>query len=56
MVSLDEGKAYVEGTPHVILKVPNIKKVYGVEACVYPHPINKLSITLVSAARTHQPS
>ena len=28
---------------------PDIKKVYGAEACVYPHPVNSLPTTLITA-------
>ncbi|MDH4067403.1 MAG: hypothetical protein OEU97_00525 [Dehalococcoidia bacterium] len=50
------GKVYAERTPLVILKAPNIKKAYEVEVCVYPHPINRLPTTLITAGQTHQPS
>jgi len=53
MVMLNGGQVYVEGTPPDILTAPNIKKVYGAEVCVYPHPINKLPITLITAGGNH---
>jgi ABC-type multidrug transport system ATPase subunit len=49
MVMLNGGKVHAEGTPLDILTAPNIKKVYGAEVCVYPHPINKLPTTLITA-------
>jgi len=49
MVMLNGGKVYAEGTPLDILTAPNIKKVYGAEVYVYPHPINKLPTTLITA-------
>jgi len=55
MVMLNGGKVYAEGTPLDILTAPNIKKVYGAEVCVYPHPINKLPTTLVTAGGNHGP-
>jgi iron complex transport system ATP-binding protein len=56
MVMLNGGKVYAEGTPVDILTAPNIKKVYGAEVCVYPHPINKLPTTLITAGGVHGPS
>ena len=53
MVMLNGGKVYAEGTPPDILTAPNIKKVYGAEVCVYPHPINKLPTTLITACPPH---
>ncbi len=56
MVMLNGGKVYAEGTPLDILTARNIKKVYGAEVCVYPHPINKLPTTLITAGGNHEPS
>jgi iron complex transport system ATP-binding protein len=53
MVMLNGGKVYAEGTPLDILTAPNIKKVYGAEVFVYPHPINKLPTTLITACPPH---
>ena len=59
MVMLNGGKIYAEGTPNDILTAQNIKEVYGAEVHVYPHPINKLPTTLITASehkggkRTH---
>jgi iron complex transport system ATP-binding protein len=52
MVMLNGGKVYVEGTPLDILTAENIKKVYGASVCVYPHPINKLPTTIVTAGES----
>jgi len=49
MVMLNGGKVYAEGTPLDILTATNIKRVYGAEVCVYPHPVNKLPTTLITA-------
>ncbi len=54
LVMLNGGKVHAEGTPARILTAPNIKKVYGAEVCVYPHPINKLPTTLVTGRRDHE--
>jgi len=53
MVMLNGGKVYAKGTPLDILTAPNIKMVYGAEVCVYPHPINKLPTTLITAGGSH---
>ncbi len=55
MVMLNSGRVYAEGTPSDILTAENIKTVYGAEVCVFPHPINKLPTTLITAARNHEP-
>jgi len=56
MIMLNGGEVYAEGTPPDLLTVPNIKKVYGAEVCVYPHPVNKLPTTLITAGGSHEPS
>ena len=56
MVMLNGGKVHAEGTPLDILTAPNIKKVYGADVCVYPHPINRLPTTLITRGRNHEPS
>ncbi len=55
MVMLNGGRVHAEGTPVDILTAPNIKRVYGAEVCVYPHPINKLPTTLITAGGNHEP-
>jgi ABC-type hemin transport system ATPase subunit len=47
---------HAEGTPVDILTAPNIKDVYGADVCVYPHPVNKLPTTLITASGNHEPS
>jgi iron complex transport system ATP-binding protein len=56
MVMLNGGRVYAEGIPLDVLTASNIKKVYGAEVCVYPHPINRLPTTLITAGGSHQPS
>jgi iron complex transport system ATP-binding protein len=56
MIMLNGGRVHAEGTPVDILTAPNIKKVYGADVCVYPHPINKLPTTLITAGGNHEPS
>ena len=53
MVMLNGGEVYSQGTPLDILTASNIKHVYGTEVCVYPHPINKLPTTLITARAPH---
>lgn len=53
IVMLNDGEVYAEGTPPEVLTASNIKLVYGAEVCVYPHPVNKLPTTLVTAGRDH---
>jgi len=49
LVMLNGGQVHGEGTPQDVLTVENIKKVYGASVCVYPHPINKLPTTIITA-------
>jgi iron complex transport system ATP-binding protein len=56
VVMLNSGRVHAEGTPLDIVTAPNIKKVYGAEVCVYPHPINKLPTTIITAGGSHEPS
>jgi iron complex transport system ATP-binding protein len=53
IIMLNGGKIYAEGTPSEVLTAENINKVYGAEVYVYPHPINKLPTTLVTADKNH---
>jgi len=49
LVMLSRGQIRVEGTPQDVLTVQNIREVYGAEVCVYPHPVNKLPVTFITA-------
>ena len=49
LVMLNGGEIYAEGTPSKVLTSQNIKDVYGAKVCVYPHPINKLPTTFITA-------
>jgi len=53
MIMLNGGKVHAEGTPLDILTARNINEVYGAEVYVYPHPINKLPTTLITARPPH---
>ena len=56
LVMLNGGSVYTEGKPQDVLTAQNIKEVYGAEVCVFPHPINKLPTTLISAGGNTQGS
>ena len=49
LVMLNGGQIHAEGTPQDVLSAENIRKAYGAEVCVYPHPINKLPTILTTA-------
>ncbi len=49
LIMLNGGQIHAEGIPQDVLTVENIKRAYGAEVCVYPHPINKLPTTLITA-------
>ena len=49
LVMLNGGGIYTEGVPQDVLTSQNIKRVYGAEVCVYPHPVNKLPTTIITA-------
>ena len=53
LIMLNGGQIYSEGTPLNVLTVEKIKKVYGAEVCVYPHPVNNLPITFITAGGNH---
>ncbi len=52
LVMLNGGGIYTEGTPSNVLTAQNIKEVYGAEVWVYPHPVNKLPTTLITAGES----
>ncbi len=49
LVMLDSHGVYSAGTPHEVITADNIRKVYGTEIEVAPHPVNGLPTTLVTA-------
>jgi len=50
LVMLNGGQIHAEGVAQDVLTTQNVKEVYGVEVCIYPHPVNKLPTTLITAA------
>jgi iron complex transport system ATP-binding protein len=51
LVMLNAGQIYAEGTVQDVLTAENIREVYGAEVYVYPHPVNSLPTTLITASR-----
>ena len=49
LVMLNNGRIFAEGVPAKVLTVENIKAVYGTDVMDYPHPVNKLPTTLITA-------
>ena len=49
IVLLNGGRIYIQGTPSQVLTVEHIKRAYEAEVCVYPHPINQLPTTFITA-------
>jgi iron complex transport system ATP-binding protein len=54
LIMLNGGGIYTEGIPQDVLTSQNIKRVYGAEVCVYPHPVNKLPATLITAGESRK--
>jgi iron complex transport system ATP-binding protein len=54
LVMLNGGTIYSQGTPEAVVNAKTIKDVYGVDVCVYPHPVNKLPATLVVRANINR--
>jgi iron complex transport system ATP-binding protein len=54
LVMLNGGRAHAEGVPQDVLTAQNIKKAYGAEVCIYPHPINRLPTTLITAGENKE--
>jgi iron complex transport system ATP-binding protein len=51
LVMLSNGRVFCEGTPHEVINPQNIKRVYGAEVYVCPHPVNDLPMTLIMSDR-----
>lgn len=50
ILMLNTGRIYAEGTPEEVITAHHVKEVYGAEVCIYPHPINHVPTTLITAA------
>lgn len=51
LILLSNGRIFCEGTPEEVIESENIRKVYGAQVCVYPHPVNALPVTLVASTK-----
>jgi iron complex transport system ATP-binding protein len=49
LILINRGRVHAQGTPREIINSRNIKEVYGVERCIYAHPVNGLPTVLVSS-------
>jgi iron complex transport system ATP-binding protein len=54
LIMLSNGRIYCHGIPKVVINRQNIKKVYGAEVYVYPHPVNDLPATLIMSAKENK--
>ncbi len=54
LVLLNNGRVHSSGTPGEVINPQNIKAVYGVEGCVYAHPVNGLPTVLLEAGSSRQ--
>jgi iron complex transport system ATP-binding protein len=49
LLLIDDTSIYAQGTPQEVITDANIKQVYGVENCVFKHPVNGLPAVILSA-------
>jgi len=54
LVMLNGGRVHTEAVPQDVLTAQNIKKAYGAEVCVFPHPVNRLPTTLITAGENKE--
>jgi len=50
LLLIDDYGIYAQGTPAEVITDANIRQVYGVERCVFPHPANGLPTVLLNAS------
>jgi iron complex transport system ATP-binding protein len=55
LVLIKDGHIYAQGTPGEVITSQNIKEVYGVNDCVYSHPINGRPTVLVKGSKSYNP-
>ncbi len=48
LILLHDTMIYIDGSPSDVITESNIREVYGVDNCVYSHPLNGLPIVLIS--------
>jgi iron complex transport system ATP-binding protein len=51
LLLIDDTSVYTQGTPEEVITDANIKQVYGVDHCVFRHPVNGLPTVILSASR-----
>jgi iron complex transport system ATP-binding protein len=51
LLLIDDTSIYTQGTPAEVITDANIKQVYGVDHCVFKHPVNGLPTVILSASR-----
>jgi iron complex transport system ATP-binding protein len=49
LLLIDDTGIYAQGTPQEVITDANIQQVYGVENCVFKHPVNGLPTVILSA-------
>jgi iron complex transport system ATP-binding protein len=49
LLLIDDTGIFAQGTPEDVITDANIKQVYGVEHCVFKHPVNGLPAVILSA-------
>ena len=49
IIMLNGGKIYAEGSAAAVITPANVKRVYGADVCISPHPVNQLPVTLITA-------
>jgi iron complex transport system ATP-binding protein len=54
IIMLNGGKIFAEGDAAAVVTPANVKRVYGADVCISPHPVNRLPVTLITAGNGHQ--
>ena len=49
IIMIDDGEIHAEGSPRQVITTENVRRVYGAEVCICPHPVNQLPATFVTA-------
>jgi len=52
LILINNGQVHAQGTPREVINPWNIKEVYGVEGCVYTHPVNGLPAVLLEGGNS----
>lgn len=54
IIMLNGGKIFAEGDAAAVVTPANVKRVYGADVCISPHPVNRLPVTLITAGNGHR--